>query len=83
MNPAELIKERDTLRCQLQDAREQAARDSATIARLHARNEELDGLLTAAVFRMELEHEAGSTVLRAWILDARAAIARKQGGSHD
>lgn len=71
------------LTAQLQDAREQAARDSATIARLHARNEELDGLLTAAVFRMELEHEAGSTVLRAWIPDARAAIARNEGSAND
>ena len=50
MNPSELINERDTLRCQLHDAREQLARDSATITRVTAeredwkiRAEEMDG----------------------------------------
>ena len=50
VNPSELINERDTLRCQLHDAREQLARDSATITRVTAeredwkiRAEEMDG----------------------------------------
>jgi len=44
MNPAELIQERDTLRSQLRDAQEQAARDSATIARITAERDEAKAL---------------------------------------
>ena len=43
------------LTAQLADAREQAARDSATIARLNARNEELVELLNAILLWEEAD----------------------------
>ncbi len=52
MSPSDRIAR---LNRQFADAREQAARDSATIARLHARNEELTELLNAIVLWIEAD----------------------------
>lgn len=59
MNPAELIQERDALRSQLRDAREQAARDSATIARITAERDEAKAL--AAEIASDEERAARKT----------------------
>ena len=52
MSPLDRIAQ---LTAQLADAREQAARDSATIARLHARNEDLVELLNAILLWEEAD----------------------------
>jgi len=52
MSPSDRI---GRLNRQFADAREQAARDSATIARLHARNEELTELLNAIVLWIDAD----------------------------
>ena len=52
MSPSDRIAR---LNRQFADAREQAARDSATIARLHARNEELTELLNTIVLWIEAD----------------------------
>lgn len=75
------------LTSQLADAREQAARDSATIARLHARNEDLVELLNAILLWEEADMRRtpppkGSMAahfLPAFCRNARAAIARNEG----
>ena len=52
MSPLDRIAQ---LTAQLADAREQSARDSATIARLHARNEDLVELLNAILLWEEAD----------------------------
>ena len=47
--------------------------------RLMAQRDELLDLLNRAVRRLEIAHANGDTIMREWIVDARAAIAKATG----
>lgn len=81
MNPAELIQELDALRCQTRDARDQLARDSATISRLRAERDELAAIVQRCLDFWEAPNPTfgcgakRQSDLQAIKSDARAALA--------
>lgn len=53
---------------------------AAELRRLHAVNTELLDLMQRAIRRLEIEHAHGGSIMREWITEARAAIAKATGG---
>jgi hypothetical protein len=51
----------------------------AELRRLSAVNEELLDLMQRAIRRLEIEHAHGGSIMREWITEARAAIAKAGG----
>jgi hypothetical protein len=52
---------------------------AAELRRLHAVNTELLDLMQRAIRRLEIEHAHGGSIMREWITEARAAIAKAGG----
>lgn len=48
---------------------------------LEKQRDELLDMLKRAVRRLEIAHANGDTIMREWIVDARAAIAKVEGGA--
>lgn len=51
----------------------------AELRRLHAVNAELLDLMQRAIRRLEIEHAHGGSIMREWITESRAAIAKATG----